>query len=586
MDMNQAERQYQKAIRLQGSGKVREAEIIYRKIIKAFPRLDSVWTNLGTVLYLQQRYEPALKALDRAISINPTNADAYSNRGASLMALGRPEQALEAYETLVGLQADNANNHYNYANLLYQLGRTKDSENAYEEAIRRNPDFSQAWFNLGFLCMQDQRLKEAESHFRRVIAIDPNYVAGYLNLGNLLTDSGEYDEASRMYRTALEIDPDFSMARANLARMLIFQSKPQEALRELEQVLMKHPDHLEALVNYGNALTDLGRAGEARAAYLRALELAPDYDVARQNLARLNEKSIPPWHFTMLADQQRNTAYRQAIEKACRDKVVLDIGTGSGLLAMMAARAGAQKIFGAEVVPEMAQIARQIIAQNGYAEQIHIFEAHSTTLQLGNEMEEPANVLVSEILDAGLTGEGVLDSHRHAIANLCTHDVQVIPARAELFAQLVAAPWRRQVTPIREIEGFDLSPMGQFQRMDKLQVLNLETEDVEVLTMVTPLWKVDFKELPLAAPAERPEVWETEFVAKKEGTAHALIFWFDLWLDDEIMVSSRPGGEVKHWNQAAWFFPEDLPLEMGATVPVKVMRTDMHWRFEIIPNLS
>lgn len=586
MDMNQAERQYQKAIRLQGNGKVREAEIIYRKIIKAFPRLDSVWTNLGTVLYLQQRYEPALKALERAISINPTNADAYNNRGASLLALGRSAQALKAYETLVGLQPDVANNHYNYANVLYQVGRAKDSEQAYEEAIRRNPDFPQAWFNLGFLCMQDQRLEEAEGYFRRVIAIDPNYLAGYLNLGNLLTDSGEYDEASRLYRTALEIDPDFAMARANLARILIFQSKPEEAIRELEQVLMKHPDHLEALVNYGNALSNLGRVGEARACYTRALEVEPEYDIARQNLARLNEKAIPPWHFTMLADRERNAAYRKAIEKISAGKTVLDIGTGSGLLAMMAARAGADKVYGVEVVSDMAQIARKIIAQNGYAEQIHIFEAHSTALQLGNEMEEPASVLISEILDAGLTGEGVLDSHRHAISNLCTHDVQVIPARAELFAQLVAAPWRRQVTPIREVEGFDLSLMGQFQRLDKLQVLNLDDEDTEVLTMLTPLWKVDFKALPIAAPSERPEVWETEFVAKKSGTAHALVFWFDLWLDEEVMVSSRPGGEVKHWNQAAWFFPEDVHLEMGETIKVKVIRTDLHWRFEIVPNLS
>ncbi len=585
MDKQQAEKQYQKAVRLHQSGKYRESEIIYRKLIKAFPQLDSVWTNLGMNLYQQGRFEPALKALDRALSINPTNVDCYNNRAATLLALNRTEDALEAYKMLVQMQPDLAANHYNYANVLFQEGHAQEAENAYREAIRRDANLVPAWFNLAHIFLQDQRLEEAEEHFRRVIALDASYLAGYLNLGNLLTDKGEYEEARRLYQTALDIDPNFAMARTNLARIYIFQSRPAEAKAELEKVLDVQPDHIEALVNYGNALDALGDPTGAKAAYEAALEVAPEFEIARQNLARLTEGTIPPWHFTMLADTGRNQAYREAIEAVVAGKTVLDIGAGSGLLGMMALRAGATKVVGVEVLPELARVAEEIVEKNGYADQMSIVPLHSTALQIGAGLDAPAEVLVSEILDAGLIGEGVLDSHRHAIANLMVDDPIVIPARAEVFAQLLHVPGRRSVIPLREVEGFDLSPMDRFQRMDKLKVLNLSHEEWEGLSMITPLWKVDLKEVPPAATAERPEVFEVEFVAKTEGKVHALAFWFDLWLDDSTMVSSRPGGAVKHWGQAAWFFPEDIPIQVGDSIRVRVIRTDSHWKFEFIPTL-
>jgi len=93
----------------------------------------------------------------------------------------------------------------------------------------------------------------------------------------------------------------------------------------------------------------------------------------------------------MVADLARNDAFEAAINRAVRpDEVVLDIGTETGLLAMMAARAGARHVYACEKVPDLADLAREIIARNGLADRITVIARESTDLAIGDEMPERA----------------------------------------------------------------------------------------------------------------------------------------------------------------------------------------------------
>lgn len=577
MDKNTAERQYQKALRLHRAGKFRDAELIYRKLAKAFPELDSVWLNLGVTLYQQGRVEAGLKALDRAIKVNPTNMDAYSNRAASLMALNRLDEAVEAYKFLVQSDPGNAAAHYNYGNALYRAGRLVEAEAAFRKAISSNRNLAEAHYNLGFLLKELGRLEESESSFRAALVANPSYGMAYVNLGNILMDKGQPKEAIENFNLSLEMDAEYDLARKALAKALLAVGKPQKALVELERVLAKKEDDVDAWVLKGNALNDLKDTNGAREAYQQALKIEPENEFALKNMDKSMGKVIPGWHFTMLADTVRNAAYKRAIERAVeKGNRVLDIGAGSGLLSMMAARAGAGKVDACELVPELAKVAREIVAANGYAETIEIHELHSSQL----EMEERADVLVSEILDAGLIGEGVLPSHRHAVANLLKPGGKVIPQSAKVYAQLVSLPWRRKVSPIGEVDGFDLSKMRRFQGMDQYQALFLDTEEWEPLTDVGELWEVDLANVGPATSEEYPETLELSLKGTADGVAHAVIFWFDLRLDEREMVSSAPGGELKHWGQAVYYFPKDHEVKVGQEIAIGALRTDVSWQFE------
>lgn len=155
---------------------------------------------------------------------------------------------------------------------------------------------------------------------------------------------------------------------------------------------------------------------------------------------------------SMLKDSRRNELYNRAITKAIHDfieqrgypPVVLDIGCGTGLLSMQAARAGAQKVYGCEQFKEMAHIAQNVVKENGFESVITILPVRSTSLHVreenmeSNEDEyliERCDILVSELLDTELLGEGVLDTVRRAKMDLLKPEAVILPDYAEVWVQ-------------------------------------------------------------------------------------------------------------------------------------------------------
>jgi len=141
---------------------------------------------------------------------------------------------------------------------------------------------------------------------------------------NLLKDTGSPQEAIGHYQTALALNPASADAHNNLGLLYREHGQFEAAVQSLEQALQADP---------GN----------------------PRY---RLNLRDTYRRMIPAWHFAMLNDQARNDAFERAIAKAaCGRRLVLDIGTGSGLLAVMAARAGAERVVACEANTPLARVA-------------------------------------------------------------------------------------------------------------------------------------------------------------------------------------------------------------------------------------
>ncbi|PNI91043.1 PRMT7 isoform 16, partial [Pan troglodytes] len=129
----------------------------------------------------------------------------------------------------------------------------------------------------------------------------------------------------------------------------------------------------------------------------------------------------------MLHDKDRNVKYYQGIRVAVsrvKDRgqkaLVLDIGTGTGLLSMMAVTAGADFCYAIEVFKPMADAAVKIVEKNGFSDKIKVINKHSTEVTIGPEGDMPcrANILVTELFDTELIGEGALPSYEHAHRHL------------------------------------------------------------------------------------------------------------------------------------------------------------------------
>lgn len=137
----------------------------------------------------------------------------------------------------------------------------------------------------------------------------------------------------------------------------------------------------------------------------------------------------------MLHDKERNEKYFEALKEAVASMKklsseihALDIGTGSGILAMMASRAGACDVTACEVFQPMAFIAQKVIQRNCLQNKIKIVNKRSTEIQIPQDMSTKADILVTEIFDTELIGEGVLPTLRDAHERLLHSNVKVIPS--------------------------------------------------------------------------------------------------------------------------------------------------------------
>ncbi|MGI5238834.1 hypothetical protein [Dactylosporangium sp. CA-139066] len=139
---------------------------------------------------------------------------------------------------------------------------------------------------------------------------------------------------------------------------------------------------------------------------------------------------------------ERVRAYRDAIDDAVGDKIVLDIGTGrDALWAIHAARASARHVFAVEQQPQAAGQARQAIAAAGLTDRITVIEGLSTEVVL----PEPAQVCISEIVGNISSAEGAIAALGDARHRLCRPDCVWIPFRIQTWAAAVDLSAHRPV---------------------------------------------------------------------------------------------------------------------------------------------
>jgi len=330
-----------------------------------------------------------------------------------------------------------------------------------------------------------------------VLALDDRHFDARLNLSGTLSRLGRLAEALAACRAALELDPRNAMAHANYANLLKDTGSPQEAIGHYQTALALNPASADAHNNLGLLYREQGQFEAAVQSLEQALQADPGNPHYRLNLRDTYRRMIPAWHFAMLNDQARNDAFERAIAKAaCGRRLVLDIGTGSGLLAVMAARAGAERVVACEANTPLARVATRVIARNGYADRVAVIAKRSTELAVGRDLPESADLLISEILDAGLLGEGVMRTFRHACAALNTADAAVIPAGATVWGQLVECPELRRVNPIKAISGFDLGEFDIFRNPDAHLQVALAHESHRVLSEAFEMACFDFRRLP------------------------------------------------------------------------------------------
>jgi type I protein arginine methyltransferase len=269
----------------------------------------------------------------------------------------------------------------------------------------------------------------------------------------------------------------------------------------------------------------------------------------------------------MIRDNVRTDAYAEALRRAVGPtSVVLDMGTGVGIWTLLACKFGARKVFAVDP-NDAIQIAREIVAANGYADRVEFIQDLTTTITL----PEPADVIVAEMHGIVPMFEQNLPAIIDARRRLLAPGGKMIPQKETLWAAPVEAPesYDQVVLPwANDPYGFEWDP-----------ALRIAVND----------W---FKIKDKIAPGEffgEPKCWATldyttlespnvagklSWTATRAGVGHGLAVWFDTLLIDDVAFSNAPGSPQTIFGQAFFPWSEPISISEGNTISV-VLRCDL-----------
>jgi predicted RNA methylase len=259
-----------------------------------------------------------------------------------------------------------------------------------------------------------------------------------------------------------------------------------------------------------------------------------------------------PYHHTMLSDTKRCQAFAGAIRKIVRSgDIVLDLGTGTGLLAYFAVRQGAQQVYAVEADPLVANATREYIRLNGLDQKVQLIEKRAEDF-----LPPPVqvDVVICEMLSVGLLGEQqvpVLNAIRARLGESQSgHSYRVIPGEVVHYCQLVHA-------------GFDF--YGYQVPMMRLGDTYSTDSSITALSEITRYATADFTR------EVDPVVESTiEVTATASGTINAirLLTQAVLWFDQD----QPPGEQFIDWFLNFLVVPleSEIPVEVGKSVQVNL----------------
>jgi tetratricopeptide (TPR) repeat protein len=278
---------YRTGISLHRQGRLREAEQVYRAVLRFAPGHAGALHQLGNLCRQKGDAAEAVSLIQRALTIDPKSASRHNDLGIALSALRRPEDAAACYAKAVALEPGFADAHNNLGNALRSLGREEEALASFERALELFPNFAEAHNNLGNALAALQRPAEAIAHYEQAVAIKPDLAEGYYNHGLALTALGQPAQALVQFDKAVAAKPGYPDAHTAIGKTLLRLNRPAEAQAWLEQALTAVPDSPEAHHGLANALAALNRRDEAIAHYRHAIETRPNFAEAHNNLGNL-----------------------------------------------------------------------------------------------------------------------------------------------------------------------------------------------------------------------------------------------------------------------------------------------------------
>ncbi|CAH0405096.1 unnamed protein product [Chilo suppressalis] len=267
-------------------------------------------------------------------------------------------------------------------------------------------------------------------------------------------------------------------------------------------------------------------------------------------------------HYDMLSDKVRTESYRDAIlnnKDTIKNKIVLDLGCGTGILSMFCATAGAEKVFALDQ-SEIIYHAMDIIRENNLQNVIKTVKGRLEN----TDLEEKVDIIVSEWMGYFLLFEGMLDSVIYARDKCLKPGGLLLPNRCNisLVANGDTDTHNKLINFWSDVYGYKMNCM-------KSEVVREASVDVvsskHVISDAFVIKEIDIMTCDISVMDFTSEF---QLVITKDGHLTSLIGYFDTFFDlpNKVSFSTGPGATPTHWKQTVFYFRDCRAVKQGDVI--------------------
>jgi len=280
-------------------------------------------------------------------------------------------------------------------------------------------------------------------------------------------------------------------------------------------------------------------------------------------------------HGEMIKDEARTRTYREAFKKLAldfNDKIVLDVGTGTSILAFFAVEAGAKLVYAVEA-SNLAKWSELIVQANGMANKISIIQSKIEDVVL----PEKVDIIISEWMGTFLIFESMLESVLFARDNLLKENGLMLPSQANIFFAPVTNEkmYSEKVgfwTNVHDIDMSVLIPYAKKCAFEK-PIIDQVVKPEQILAEPIKFKSFDLRTVPAKEPYEKTTI-NFSFKANKTERLHGFCSWFDVSFEgpssQEItLLSTSPNHKDTHWHQQLFLFDDPVFVTEGQTISGK-----------------
>ncbi|XP_049413928.1 probable protein arginine N-methyltransferase 1 isoform X1 [Solanum stenotomum] len=269
-------------------------------------------------------------------------------------------------------------------------------------------------------------------------------------------------------------------------------------------------------------------------------------------------------HEEMLKDVVRTKTYQNVIYKnsfLIKDKVVLDVGAGTGILSLFCAKVGAKHVYAIEC-SSMADMAQEIVKLNGFSDVITVIKGKVEEIDLP---VPKVDIIISEWMGYFLLYENMLDTVLYARDKWLVKDGLVLPDKASLYLTAIEdADYKDEKIEFwNSVYGFDMSCLRKQTIMEPL------VDNVDQKQIVTKCQLLKTMDISKMASGDASFTVPFKLVAERDDYIHALVAYFDVSFTKCHKLtgfSTGPRSRGTHWKQTVLYLEDVLTVCQGEAV--------------------